>query len=199
MKFLSAVALSIAFACALRADDSLANCPMHAQHMAAPVAANPSPSPNPYVDHQHRGLKALSDEQIKGYAEGRGMGLALPAELHHYPGPRHVLDASGDLALTPAQTAALEAIHVRMQAEAVRLGTAYVAAERDLDTFFESGGTDPKRLSALTQRSAVLLGELRAVHLAAHIETRAALTPAQIAGYDRLRGYGEARAHVHVP
>lgn len=212
MKTIGALALSIALAGVLRADDSPANCPMHAQHTAAAAAvaaaaqaaqtagvAPAVPNPSPYVDHQHRGLKALSDEQIKGYAEGRGMGLALPAELHHYPGPRHVLDASRELALTTAQTTTLEAIHGRMQAEALRLGAAYVAAERELDTFFGGGGTDPKRLAALTQRSGVLLGELRAAHLAAHIETRAVLTPLQVAEYDRQRGYGDARAGAPAP
>lgn len=207
MKTIGALALSIALAGALRADDSPANCPMHAQHTAAAAApaaqtagAAPAvPSPSPYVDHQHRGLKALSDEQIKGYAEGRGMGLALPAEMHHYPGPRHVLDASRELALTPTQTTTLEAIHGRMLTEALRLGAAYVAAERELDAFFEGGGTDPKRLAVLTQRCGGLLGELRAAHLAAHIETRAVLTLAQIEGYDRQRGYGDVRAGAPAP
>lgn len=196
MKSRLAVALAIVFPLAsveaLRADDPSASCPMHAQHTAA--AAAPAASiRSPYVDHAHRGLTALSDEQLQGYAEGRGMGLALPAEMNHYPGPRHVLDAARALALTESQTRALAAIHGRMQAEAVRLGAAYLAAERALDAFFEGGDTNPKRLAGLTQRSGVLFGGLRAAHLAAHIETRATLTPEQIGVYDRLRGYGGAR------
>lgn len=201
MKYILAILITAAGV--LRADDSPASAP-HAAATAAPTAQSAAaapavPSPKPHVDHQLRALKALYDEQIKGYAEGRGMGLALKAELHRYPGPSRVLDASRELALTPAQTTALEVIRARLQAGAVRLGAAYVAAERELDAFFEGGGTDIKRLAALTQRSGVVLGELRATHLTAHIETRAALTPAQIAGYDRLRGYGGARAGAPVP
>jgi Spy/CpxP family protein refolding chaperone len=203
MKSTITLALSILLTGAACADDSPAECPMHASHAAAASSASAAAVPaasaapaSPYAGHEHRGLKALPDEQIKGYTEGRGMGLALPAELHHYPGPRHVLDASRELALTPPQVAALEAVFGRMKAEAVRTGAAYVAAERELDAFFAEGGTDLKRLATLTHRCAVLLGELRATHLAAHVETRAALTPAQVAGYDRLRGYGEPVARV---
>jgi hypothetical protein len=34
-----------------------------------------------------------------------------------------------------------------------------------------------------------LYGELRFIHLAAHLSTRAILTADQVATYDRLRGY----------
>jgi len=209
MKKILVLTCSLAAAGVLHAGDTPADCPMHAQHAAeagAPAPAAPANSgaaaaraSSPYADHQHRGLKALSDEQIAGYAEGRGMGLALPAELHHYPGPRHALDAAKELALTPSQTAALEASFSRMKAEAMRLGALYVSAERDLDAFFATSGTDPRRLAELTRQSGILLAELRAAHLVAHIETRAALTPAQIAAYDRVRGYGGATAGSTAP
>jgi Spy/CpxP family protein refolding chaperone len=184
-----ALVLSFVFAGALSADDHPADCPMHAQHTAAQPARAPASNVSPYVDAQDRGVKALSDEQIKGYTEGLGMGFAVTAELNHYPGPRHVLDAASELALSPAQKSAIEVIHSRMQARAVSLGAAYVTAERDLDAFFEKGGTDPKQLAELSAKCGTLLGQLRDAHLEAHIETRAVLTPAQIAGYDRLRGY----------
>jgi hypothetical protein len=35
--------------------------------------------------------------------------------------------------------------------------------------------------------------------LKAHLETRALMTPAQIAKYDVLRGYGEGTPHAHDP
>jgi hypothetical protein len=38
---------------------------------------------------------------------------------------------------------------------------------------------------------------LRAVHLAAHLETRPLLDPEQIATYRRLRGYGAAPVPAH--
>jgi hypothetical protein len=41
---------------------------------------------------------------------------------------------------------------------------------------------------------AELQGRLRAVHLSAHLETRALLNPDQIARYEQLRGYGDQQA-----
>jgi hypothetical protein len=41
---------------------------------------------HPYAGMQERGIKGLSDEQIADLRDGRGMGLALPAELNGYPG-----------------------------------------------------------------------------------------------------------------
>jgi len=200
MKITAALSLFF-FAVVLHADDMPANCPMHAAHAKLLAAASDAaqPAASGHVEHQKRSLKALSDEQIDGYLQGHGMGLALPAELRHYPGPKHVLDAARELALTPKQSATVDDVFRRMDASARRLGAAYVAAERELDAFFERGGSDPARLRELTGRSGALLGELRAAHLAAHVETRAVLTREQIAGYDQLRGYGAAAGHASHP
>ena len=48
-----------------------------------------------YAGLQDREIKALSSQQIGDLREGRGMGMALAAELNNYPGPRHVLDLAG--------------------------------------------------------------------------------------------------------
>ena len=50
----------------------------------------------PYAGQQTRTIKALSDQEVSDYVEGRGMGSSKAAELNHYPGPAHVLaDSSG--------------------------------------------------------------------------------------------------------
>jgi dienelactone hydrolase len=46
---------------------------------------------------QARPIKAPSDQQIADLQAGRGMGLALPAELNGYPGPSHLLELSDKL------------------------------------------------------------------------------------------------------
>lgn len=74
--------------------------------------------------------------------------------------------------------------------------------ERALDGAFQQGAVTPSRLAAETKTIGLLQGRLRAVHLAAHVEMRSLLSPAQIGTYDRLRGYvgGEppaAPAHGH--
>jgi hypothetical protein len=45
----------------------------------------------PYAGMQTRPIKALSEQQVADLQAGRGMGLALAAELNGYPGPAHVL------------------------------------------------------------------------------------------------------------
>jgi hypothetical protein len=59
---------------------------------AAGVASNEAST---YTGLEHRTIKALSEQQVDDLQSGRGMGLALAAELNHYPGPVHVLEASG--------------------------------------------------------------------------------------------------------
>ena len=118
------------------------------------------------------------------------MGLAKPAELNHYPGPRHVLDIADALELSAEQSKELKAIFDRMHADAVALGERILAQEKALDRAFSSGAIDEPRLRELTGRIAGLQAELRAAHLKAHLETKQVLTARQVARYDALRGYG---------
>jgi len=53
---------------------------------AAIVALSSSAmSQQPYAGLQNRSIKTLSDQQIADLNAGRGMGLALAAELNGYP------------------------------------------------------------------------------------------------------------------
>jgi hypothetical protein len=54
-------------------------------------------------------------------------------------------------------------------------------------------------LAAETTAIGELNGRLRAVHLTAHLETRALLRPEQLALYRQLRGYGESKGHHRHP
>jgi len=77
---------------------------------------------SPYAGMQTRTIKALSDQQIADLKAGRGMGLAMAAELNGYPGPIHVLELSEQLALSADQKARVEALFKSMKVEAVPLG-----------------------------------------------------------------------------
>ena len=68
-----------------------------------------APASQPYADMRTRAIKALSDEQIADLRAGRGMALALAAELNGYPGPAHLLELAGQLDLTVEQTPTLRA------------------------------------------------------------------------------------------
>jgi hypothetical protein len=45
-------------------------------------------SPISYAGQQTRSIKAVSEEDIASLLNGKGMGMAKPAELNGYPGPK---------------------------------------------------------------------------------------------------------------
>lgn len=146
----------------------------------------------PYAGQQARAIKALPERDVQGLLEGNGMGLALAAELNSYPGPLHVLEHAQALGLSEAQrdsTARLMATH---KEEARALGRQLVEAERELDQAFASRQIDAASLSARMQRIGALQAAIRNAHLQTHLTQTALLTPAQIARYNQLRGYGTA-------
>lgn len=153
----------------------------------------------PYAGQQRREIKALSAEEAERYRTGQGMGFGLAAELNHYPGPKHVLELAKDLGLTDLQSAKTREIYDRMHAETVRLGEFLLEKESALDRLFAEGKVNEASLGKSIRENAALQGEIRIAHLKAHLETRALLTPAQIAKYDALRGSGEGTPHVHDP
>ena len=158
---------------------------------AGPAAAQ---APGGYAGEQTRDIKSLAPQDQSDLLAGRGMGLARAGELNHYPGPAHVLELREKLNLSPGQVTATTASFSRMQEAARPLGAELVERERSLDAAFRDGTATPARLQEDTAAIGVLQGQLRAVHLTAHIEMRSVLTPAQVATYDTLRGYTDASA-----
>ena len=167
----------------------------HHQHGAAsppghaPRAAASAEPSRPYAELARHRVKALSEEQAAGLLAGRGMSLALAAELNGYPGPMHVLEHAAALGLAPEQRARAEDLRRAMEGEALTIGARIVAAEEELDALFARGEADAGKLAALTATLGALGGRLREVHLVAHIGMREALSPDQRAAYARLRGY----------
>ena len=146
---------------------------------------------SPYVDQEPSGISSLSRQEMDDLLSGAGMGLARPAELNRFPGPKHVLELAASLALTEKQVADVEAIRLAMLTEAKRLGEEIIDNERHLDRRFAHRHVDEEVLRATTGEIAELYGELRFAHLRAHLETRALLSADQIESYVRLRGYEE--------
>jgi hypothetical protein len=77
---------------------------------------------------------------------GRGMGLALAAELNGYPGPSHVLELAAKLELSADQRAKIKMLFDSMKAEAVPLGSRLIEQEADLDKQFASRSVTPETL-----------------------------------------------------
>lgn len=150
---------------------------------------------SPYAGMQQREIKALSDGQIADLREGRGMSLALPAEVNGYPGPRHVLELADALDLTPGQRASTQLLFAEMKREAVALGARVIESEQLLDRLFADGAATPETLIVATTRAASLQGQLRAIHLKYHLDMKAMLTAEQVMRYSGLRGYHGSSHH----
>ena len=145
---------------------------------------------SPYAGLETRQIKALSPQQVDDLRAGRGMGLALAAELNDYPGPRHVLDLSDRLGLSEEQRTNISNLFNNMSQQAKILGGRILETERHLDSLFAGKRANDESLRAYTAEIGRLNGELRYVHLRYHLAVRAALSEAQIARYGALRGYG---------
>jgi hypothetical protein len=153
----------------------------------------------PYAGMQSRPIKALSDQQIADLRAGRGMRLALAAELNGYPGPSHLLELAEKLSLSDAQRNSVRNMFEAMKAETVPIGERLIAQEAALDKLFADHAITPEKLSAATSEIGGTQAELRAAHLRYHLSTVAMLEPAQIQQYAALRGYdnGGSQEHHH--
>jgi len=116
--------------------------------------------------------------------------MAKAAELNGYPGPAHVLAFAKELRLSDEQRQRVQSIFDQMHTRAVALGTEIVDRERALDQQFAKGEVTAGDIAAETAKIAALQGQLRSVHLEAHLETKPLLNPHQLTIYQQLRGYG---------
>ncbi|MGF1622967.1 MAG: Spy/CpxP family protein refolding chaperone [Rhodomicrobiaceae bacterium] len=150
---------------------------------------DPARHSQPYSGLEKRDVKGLSAQEMDDLQVGRGMGLALAAELNSYPGPRHVLDLEDALELTEQQRDEIGALFERMTNEAIHAGKKVIAVEKRLEALFSSGKADEPALDHVLNQITEARTELRRTHLVYHLRTKAVLTPEQVARYDRLRGY----------
>ena len=164
--------------------------PSFAQHDGAAAHGQTPPGPSPYAGEQTRAIKALSPAQIDDLRAGRGMAMALPAELNGYPGPSHVLEWADALQLTPAQRQETSSLMARMKVQARSLGEEVIQAEEALDGLFRSGRMlDEETMAGAVERAALAQGRLRAAHLSYHLAMAKLLNAEQRSQYNRLRGY----------
>src|SRR4051812_45750665 len=143
----------------------------------------------PYAGMQSRQIKALSDQQIADLRAGRGMGLALAAELNGFPGPSHVLELADQLGLSPEQRSKDQEMFSKMKADTTPIGNRLIEQESDLDRQFSARTITAASLETATSAISRTQGELREAHLKYHLLTAAILDQAQLAKYAELRGY----------
>ncbi len=163
----------------------LAVTPAQAQHVGHGLHGGSSP----YAGWQTREIKMLSDDQIADLQAGRGMSLALSAELNGYPGPTHVLELADHLQLSAGQREKTETLLAEMKKESIALGAELMEAERGIDALFGAVIPTEQALRDATAMAAAVQGRLRFAHLRYHLRTMQILNPAQVEAYNRLRGY----------
>lgn len=134
-------------------------------------------------------IRSFTQQELDDLRSAAGMGLARPAELNHYAGPKHALEMASTLGLDESQVRQIEDVHREMREDAMGLGEAIIEAERSLNQRFLHEHIDDESLEAAVERIAALNGKLRYVHLRAHLLTTAVLTAEQVNLYDRQRGY----------
>jgi hypothetical protein len=156
------------------------------------LASTAAAAQTPYAGMQARPIKALSEQQIADLGAGRGMGMALAAELNGYPGPSHVLELADKLELTADQRVRIQTLFDSMKAEALPIGAVLLEQEAELDKQFSGHTVTPESLKASTAAAATTQGELRQTHLKYHLSTAALLSPVQMQRYAELRGYGKS-------
>jgi len=157
--------------------------------MSIPAAAQHGQHASPYAGLLHREIKALDAKQMDDLRTGRGMSLALAAELNGYPGPLHTLELADDLGLTAAQRERVQALFASMKAEAVPIGERLIREEAELDRLFATRSITHEALARLTATIGLTQAALRNSHLKFHLATVDVLSPVQVQRYKHLRGY----------
>jgi hypothetical protein len=165
---------------------------------AAALIMSPAIAQSPYAGMQARSVKALSDQQISDLEAGRGMGLALAAELNGYPGPSHLLELADKIGLSVDQRAQVQQLFDAMRQEATPLGLKLIDQEAALDRQFATRTVTAESLKRAVADIALTQANLRETHLKYHLSTAAILDPDQKQRYAELRGYGAGpQMHHH--
>ena len=144
---------------------------------------------SPYVGMEARAIKAISEQQLSDLRAGRGMGMALAAELNGYPGPLHVLELAERIGLSDEQKIRVRELFEAMKVEAIAGGDKLIEHEAALDRAFANRKMTAEELSALTREIGIAQGELRGVHLKYHLLVAEMLSAEQRQKYAELRGY----------
>ena len=166
--------------------------------VAGALTVGAAAAQTPYAGMQIRPIKALSEQQVADLKAGRGMGLALVAELNGYPGPSHLLELADQLGLSDAQRNTVRNLFEAMKAETIPIGERLIDQETARDKLFAEHKVTPETLAAATAEIGDTQAKLRDAHLKYHLSTVAMLQPSQIQRYAELRGYAEGdQKHQH--
>jgi Spy/CpxP family protein refolding chaperone len=133
-------------------------------------------------------LGGMNDAEKEALKAGQGLGAGRLAMQAGFPGPRHVLEMGDELELTAAQKERIGTIFGEAKASFAKMGAELVEKEEALEAMFAAGDVDVGDMTKLAAEIGERQGELRAAHLAAHVRTKEALTPAQLEKLSAMSG-----------
>src|SRR3972149_2267755 len=122
---------------------------------------------------------ACLDEERQAIEKGEGFGMALAADRHGYPGPKHILELKNELALTPEQEKEGRALFDQMRGRALMTGQRLLDKQAEPEQLFVSSAAEAAEVRPLLDEIAKLRAELRWVHLSAHLDAYKLLTAEQ--------------------
>jgi Spy/CpxP family protein refolding chaperone len=125
------------------------------------------------------------DRDVLEKGEGGGMGML--AEMYGYPGPKHLLDIHDSLRMGPGQVQRIANLYDEMRAAAAGKGQMIIVKEEELEDLFGSGRADEPTVRKLASEIGRMRGDLRAVHLTAHLKAWGLLTEEQRTRYKAIR------------
>jgi len=133
-------------------------------------------------------LKTLTYAQYNALINGKDIyGMALVAELNHYPSPEKVIKFKKQLDLSPIQVSKLNAINKELHRKKVEMGWIIIRNEQTLDSIFKYHRLDNGSLIFYANRYGLYQGELRNAILQACLTTWGLLSPQQITRFEALQ------------
>lgn len=139
-------------------------------------------APTPYTE-----VATQLKDEIEAILAGEEWGDDSVAAAYGYPSPAKAIRWSNRLQLTRAQENRIYQIHEDMTFWAKKIAPEFVKTEAELEELFRSGRANPAMIKRLTEKSATLRGQLRAIHLSARSKMRTQLTTEQLRAYALYR------------
>ena len=161
---------------------------------AAPALAQHGPGAHSHTgavpSTGHLTAQACLAEFDAVVAEGRGFGMAFPADQNGYPGPLHVLELKDRLRLSRDQEAKAEVLLAAMFAESRPKSSRLLDAEAKLRRLFAASRPDEAAVRTAVGEVETARADVRLVHLLFHLKMRDALTDEQRRAYQEARWGG---------
>src|SRR5205807_3645196 len=101
------------------------------QHPASGQHQHTAPRTPSQAGEAEAAHHSFLDQERAAIERGEGFGMAMVADRNGYPGPKHVLELTAELQLTPEQQTAMEKLFAQMKAQALARGKECCSPKRN--------------------------------------------------------------------